>query len=129
LFVDPIGDIAILGSPDNQELCEKANAFDELVGSITPLRTAKPGDEGWLLSLHGGWFRCTIERVGPLGPLWLSNLEGKVIGGMSGSPILSSTGKAVGIVCTSAEDDRGVAHEPHGPNPALDRNMPKWFCG
>jgi hypothetical protein len=31
LFVDPIGDIAVLGSPDDQELAEKAEAYCELV--------------------------------------------------------------------------------------------------
>src|SRR5262249_57628847 len=31
LFVDPIADIAVLGQPDNQDLSEQADAYDQLV--------------------------------------------------------------------------------------------------
>jgi hypothetical protein len=61
-FVDPIGDIAVLGPPDDQELYDESNAYDGLVEaeSVTPLTVAPPESEGWLLSLDGVWFRCAI---------------------------------------------------------------------
>jgi hypothetical protein len=37
LFADPIADIAVLGSPDNQELAEQAEAYEALVERATPL--------------------------------------------------------------------------------------------
>src|SRR5215831_14238288 len=40
LFVDPIGDIAVLGKPDGQELFEQCDAYEALVMAIRPLRIA-----------------------------------------------------------------------------------------
>jgi hypothetical protein len=55
LFVDPIGDIAVLGPPDDQELPDESKAYDGLVKaeSVTPLTVVPPDSEGWLLSLNG----------------------------------------------------------------------------
>ena len=40
LFADPIADIAVLGSPDNQELFDQAEAYELLVESLTPIAIA-----------------------------------------------------------------------------------------
>lgn len=40
LFVDLIGDLAVLASPDNQELCEEADAYEALVGTANALPIA-----------------------------------------------------------------------------------------
>jgi hypothetical protein len=127
LFVDPIGDIAVLGTPDGQELWAEASSWSGLVESesVTPLSIAKPGEEGWLLSLDGVWFRCSVQCQ-ECGPLWLSDLEGRIVGGMSGSPVISAAGAAIGIVCVSAESSSGQSMH-HGPNPSLTRNLPGWF--
>lgn len=42
LFVDPIADIAVLGTPDNQALFDEANAYEALVETTTALRVAEP---------------------------------------------------------------------------------------
>ena len=131
MFADPIGDIAVLGTPDNQTFWAEAKAYNELVWAelVTHLEIANPGGEGWLLSLDGVWFRCAISQESPTGPLWLSALEGKIIGGMSGSPVISATGTAVGIVCVSVElpQDFNPLKQYHGPNPSLVGNLPGWF--
>jgi hypothetical protein len=63
LFADPIADLAVLGTPDDQDLCEYAEAYEKLIGSVTPLKIADVPEKGraWLLSLDGEWFECTIE--------------------------------------------------------------------
>jgi hypothetical protein len=38
LFVDPVADLAVLGSPDRQELWEEAVAYDALVEAAVPLK-------------------------------------------------------------------------------------------
>jgi hypothetical protein len=46
LFADPVTDIAILGSPDNQELCEQANAYEAISGArnaVIDFRCARAG--------------------------------------------------------------------------------------
>jgi hypothetical protein len=121
LFVDPVADIALLGTPDNQALSDQADAYDELVDPIIPLKIGKPGEEGWLLGLDGGWFRCAVHGPSPYGALMLTGLAGNFIGGMSGSPIVSPEGAAIGVACL------GSNLEHHGPNPPLAGNLPGWL--
>jgi hypothetical protein len=45
LFVDPITDIAVLGSPDNQELYDEAVAYEKLT-EVTPLPVADAPKQG-----------------------------------------------------------------------------------
>jgi hypothetical protein len=53
LFADPVADVAVLGSPDDQEFFKEAQAYEELVKSVTPIAIAVAPSEGeaWLLSL------------------------------------------------------------------------------
>jgi hypothetical protein len=37
LFADPIADIAVLGTPDDQALPDEAEAYEKLVEGMTPL--------------------------------------------------------------------------------------------
>ena len=88
LFADPVADIAMLGSPDEQRLSEQANAFDDLISASKPLlignapkqgreRAQLPGGGKFggtffrkipgrstarVLSLDGKWLDCSIER-------------------------------------------------------------------
>jgi hypothetical protein len=97
-FVDPIGDIAVLSSPDNQELWKEAKAFEALVELLTPLAVADIAAvdaPAWLLPLAGEWNRCRVQHNG--GGLWLS--KASIAGGMSGSPIVIENGAAIGVVC------------------------------
>lgn len=143
LYADPIADIAVLGSPDNQELSEEADAYEALVGGVAPLPIARPpltqsprkyklpdGSEhsvvgplkwegdGRLLSLAGRWFRCRL--IANSRGLAITKTNQPIEGGMSGSPILTDKG-AVGVVCLGS--GKGV-----GPlNPFLVRNLPGWL--
>jgi hypothetical protein len=59
-FVDPIADIAVLCSPDNQELSKEAEACEGLVGGLTPQAVADEASNdafGWLFILAGQWGR------------------------------------------------------------------------
>jgi hypothetical protein len=70
LFADPVSDIAVLGSPDNQALWNEADAYEELLEPIKPLTISDTKEKGraWLLSLERQWFPCTYEvyNDGPL---------------------------------------------------------------
>ena len=75
--------------------------------------------EAWVLSLDGNWFACEVKYRAN-GRLWIKNAAEPLVGGMSGSPILSKAGTAIGVACYS----RG--HEG-GPNPCLTTNLPGWM--
>lgn len=121
-FVDPIADIAVLGSPS----APHADDYKALMATATALRI---GDRVrhpvnfWaparLLSLDGRWFSCTIRHFG--GPLWITHSAERVLGGMSGSPIVAETGTAIGVVCTTTSPREG------GPNARLSDNLPGWL--
>jgi len=122
-FVDPIADIAVLGSPDNphadeyRTLTETATAL--LIGGSlrNPVNFWVPAR---LLSLDGRrWFSCTARHFG--GPLWITHAAEGIRSEMSGSPIVTEIGTAIGVVCTAAAPWEG------GPNPRLTYNLPGWL--
>jgi hypothetical protein len=127
IFADPIADIAVLGQPDNQDLSDQADAYDELVGSMATLtlgdapaegrerikfsapkygkrwiERATPGKgPGRVLSLDGRWLTGQVSRRGG----WLSfGPDQFVVGGMSGSPIIDQAGAAIGVMSTGQQN-------------------------
>ncbi len=121
-FVDPIADIAVLGSPD----APHADDFEALTATATALpigdRVRHPVNfwaPARLLSLDGRWFSCTIRHFG--GPLWITHAAERVLDGMSGSPIVAEAGTAIGVVCTTTSPRDG------GPNARLSDNLPGWL--
>src|SRR5437588_44482 len=71
LFADPIADIAVLGSPDNQALSAEAEKYQALMSAARVLTVANTPERGsaWLLSLNCNWFHCIVSHFG--GPLWI----------------------------------------------------------
>jgi hypothetical protein len=123
-FADPIADIAVLGSPDNQSLFDEADAYEALVEPVTPLKIAEAPEKGraWLLSLNGEWFECAVEYTKRLdGVLLVSDGAQPITGGMSGSPVVSDDGKAIGVVCLGGHGKDSVH------NPRLTRDLPRRF--
>jgi hypothetical protein len=127
LFADPVADIAVLCSPDNQELTDQAEAFSALVERVSPLSVADAPLKGpaWLNALDGRRFPCRVERQ-PEGPLWIRDATEGIVGGMSGSPITLEDGSAIGLISVSSGTVTGQ-HTKGGPNPALDRSLPAWL--
>jgi hypothetical protein len=124
LFADPVADIAVLGSPDStMDLSDEADAYEALVEAATPLSIADAPEEGhgWVLSLDGKWFRCTVKYMKRRdGPLLVSDAAQPIVRGMSGSPIVSDNGSAIGIVC--------LGSNRYGcNNPRLLRDLPGWL--
>ena len=122
-FVDPIADIAVLGSPgtpcadEYKALMETATVLS-IGGSLqNPVNFWVPAR---LLSLDGRrWFSCTVRHFG--GPLWITHAAEGIRSEMSGSPIVTEIGTAIGVVCTAAAPWEG------GPNPRLTHNLPGWL--
>jgi hypothetical protein len=114
VFADPVSDLAVLAGPDNQELGDESDAYDELTGAAAVLPVADQTEgRAWMLSLRGNWFPCTVETVGDF-PFWITLARESIDAGMSGSPILSCTGDAIGVVCLTA----------NAPVPRLAINLP-----
>jgi hypothetical protein len=108
LFADPVGDIAVLGAVDGQEMSHEWEGYQQMVEEREPLSISEVPPEGSvsLLSLDQRWFECQVKRS-PRGSLWLFDASENIVGGMSGSPILAGDGSAIGVVCTGSSDDEG----------------------
>jgi hypothetical protein len=126
VFVDPVADIALLGTPDNQELGEQADAYEALTEAASALPISRPPKDGpaFVLSLTGEIVPCTVRCIGD-GPLFLfdTGLKEGAEGGMSGSPIIVADGSAIGVVCLGNNAPQyGI-----GPNPCLMHHLPGWL--
>jgi hypothetical protein len=119
LFVDPIADIAVLGSPDDQALPEASIEYHKFTNSLEPLEIADVPQEtpARMLSLDGRWISCTVKHIDD-GRLYIRDATEAIRGGMSGSPIMTLEGSAVGVICVAggAERENYIAG---GPNPRL----------
>ena len=119
VFVDPIGDLAVLDSPDAQELANKAHAYDRLMKAALPLQVSQLDSEtanARLLPIEGPSFGCVVRAI-KCGPLFIEKPEQKIESGMSGSPILAEDGSAIGVVVTDGD----------GPHPCLVWHLPGWL--
>jgi hypothetical protein len=134
VFLDPIADIAVFGTPDTQDRYKEARAYEELtgeaafkIGKLPHQKSARkwppPSSEAYMLSLDGEWFPCRVMCPGD--SLWFEQAAQPVIGGMSGSPIVLPDGSAVGVVSTSESSHSGGREG--GPNPMLAANLPGWL--
>jgi hypothetical protein len=121
LFADPTADIAVLGSPDDQELRDEAKAYEQLMKSATPLSIADGPEQGrgWVLSLERHWLRCTVQIIDN-GSLWIPNTGPHVVPGMSGSPIILDSGEAIGVLSLGTNLEGWSS-------PRLVRDLPRWF--
>ncbi len=147
VFADPIADLAVLRALDDPDFAEKADGYEHLVDAAVPLPIADlalirppitsratsfgtitiesmtvpgpPSWEGraWLLSLDGRWFRCAVS-AGSRG-LNIPEAAEPIEGGMSGSPIVSEEGRAIGVVTLNIGS--------YGGNPFLAAALPGWL--
>ena len=132
LFVNPVDDVAVLGVPDTQSFSDEVDAYRALLEYATPFRIteAPENGRGFLLSLEGEWFGCQVEWKKSIdGPLWVSQLAQSIEGGMSGSPIVSENGNAIGIVAACVMEKRkdAATDEFGASNPRLTRDLPLWL--
>ena len=118
VFADPVADIAVIGPPASQELGAKHNQYEAFLKILPPFDVAAPpprlrlrtfADDlphfipnevpfpARLLSLEGAWVDCNALHLG--GPLVIQPEE-LAVAGMSGSPLISTTGAALGVVST-----------------------------
>jgi hypothetical protein len=126
LFADPIGDIAVLGPPDDHAFFEEAAAYEVLTASMRPLAVGRAPNKGtgWIPSLDGQWFRCDVRHRN--GPLWIVRATKEIKGRMAGSPIVDDKCLAMAVLCAIG----GISGEQNregGPNPRLACNLPGWL--
>jgi trypsin-like peptidase len=119
VFVDPIADIAMLGPPEGAGLYDESDQYETFFSTLPPFDIAAPPPRGRIrvptappvfpldgevsfpghvMSIDGQWVGCNVRSLG--GPL-LIEPEELAEAGMSGSPLVSATGAALGVISTN----------------------------
>jgi hypothetical protein len=133
LAVEPVADIAALGSPDSQEFGEEAEQFDSFcektkavslhVGNSEPF-------EPFPVYIHthkGAWVTGTATQTSSdAKALWIEADE-QIEGGTSGSPIVNESGELVGIVSHTSLAREGESRS-NGLAPRPHVTLPLWVC-
>lgn len=144
IIVEPMTDLAVLGSLDGQEFPLEDDAFDNFCEMTTPAKISRNpfrADKVKIIQ-HQGFrplreyeFRihiythegCWIQGTASVrhdSPMMFVKTDHVVKGGTSGSPILNDYGELVGIVST-AWGESGVERE--GIHPIIRRALPVWI--
>jgi hypothetical protein len=124
LFVDPVSDIAILGTPHLQDLSEKHEAFLELMNKANPVRISRLrmfDGRALVLSLKGEWLPIQVHYGPGNRRFWIED-SSPLQPGMTGSPIMTKGDTAIGLLSTAA--DHGVA----AVHPLLAHRLPGWLA-
>src|SRR5438034_2727537 len=91
---------------------------------------ASGSGEAWLFGLDGEWFKCGMELHENSNALWLGATP-KNKAGMSGSPIVTENGDAIGVFVIGTQSrtaDGVVTPQKSGPHPVLANHLPGWLA-
>jgi CBS domain-containing protein len=134
LAVEPVKDIAVLGSLDDQTFPGEAERFEEFCTATEPVVVGQ-GDYDLFQELpvyiynghRGMWIKGSAHLWAEDEPmLWLESDE-QIEGGTSGGPIVDESGTLVGIVSNmSINGDNGRKCTGNFPRPHL--TLPVWVC-
>ncbi len=134
LAVEPVSDIAVLGSLDDQEFSKDADDFEKFCEDTNPVPLCRKGD---LVSFQkfpvhiythkGTWVTGCAEQVSENGKLLAIEAAEQIDGGTSGGPIINDSGELVGIASNfsfAAE----AQHKSTGSAPRPHLALPVWVC-
>jgi len=103
LAVEPVSDIAILGSPDSQVFCHESFAFDKLCECVTPVKLLRSIPKQlkpfpvWVRTHLETWVAGTATFSGE-NSTFAYETDIEIANGTSGGPIVNHRGELVGVV-------------------------------
>ncbi len=134
LAVEPVSDIAVLGSLDKQEFSKEADDFEKFCEDTKPVPLCRREDyvlfqkfQVHIYTHKGTWVTgsATLCREDDK-TLWVETDE-QIEGGTSGGPIINDSGDLVGIASNfslAAE----AQWKSDGSVPRLHLALPVWVC-
>jgi len=131
LAVEPISDIALLGSLDDQEFTEEAEAFKNFCEDTNPVPLYNSDFELFqefrvhIYTHKGSWAKGIAMQCKEDAESLFLKADEQIEAGTSGSPIINDSGELVGIVSIFSFSDESE-HKPEGPAPCPHLTIPVW---
>jgi hypothetical protein len=128
LAVEPVSDIAVLGSLDNQTFYKEAQAFEAFCAATPPVPVAMDVFEvavptpAFVLSHKGHWINAAATAYRPELASLCMEADEQIEGGTSGGPVVTAAGRLLGVVSHSSET--GGACD--GLIPRASMALPAW---
>lgn len=134
MAAEPVADIAVLDTPDNQAFYEQADAFEAWCNETAAVPvSAQVLEIGESMPVHilthkGTWIRGEITRYGlpglPCGMIYIKPEE-PIEGGTSGGPVVDAYGRLVGLVSWCGGDH--CNQDVGGMMPVAHLALPRWI--
>lgn len=132
LAVEPVSDIAVLGSLDQQVLFREAEKFENFCEKVKPISLCLDDFEPfkdfpvYIYTHRGKWVTARAHQSYKMAnTLWIE-AEDPIKDGTSGGPIINESGALVGIV-SSFSIPKGRM-KSNGPSPRPHLCLPVWTC-
>ena len=127
IFCDPVADVAVVSNPDSEEFPPEYDAFEQFIVATESLKLSAHPEHAelpaWLIDLDGHWVSCRAHLNSK--GMSLTEVVDDIQGGMSGSPIVTVEGAAVGVVGQGTRHGQGM----DGPQARLPHRLPAWLVG
>ena len=131
--VEPVADIAVIGSPDNQTFYEESDAFDLFAESVRGLLLCSDefafgqGFPIHILTHCGEWLSGQASQWGEYAATMRVDTDPTIPSGTSGSAIVNGRGEVVGVVsnCSSSQDEKETAGFGSCARPC--QSLPVWL--
>jgi len=131
--VEPVSDLAVLGSLDGQQFSKEAEDFEEFCEHTKPVRLCRSDFalfRKFRVHIHthfGKWLTGSAMQCGEDAQALAIEADEKIEGGTSGGPIINDSGELVGIVSNST-DQPGMQCKFEGLAPRPHLALPVWVC-
>lgn len=127
LAVEPVSDIAVLGSPHDQAFPSDALAYEDTLELVEPVEVSTEDFDLFrdipaaVYTHEGTWLEVMVQQCSDgASCLWLESTE-QIEPGTSGSPILDQGGHLLGVVSNTS-----IGHGSTGNFPRPHLALPVW---
>jgi len=130
LAVEPVSDIAVLGSLDGQEFYDESVAFDDFCEKTKPVPLYLGELElfreypVYIYNHKGKWVTGRIKKWERYSPILSIQTNEKIEEGASGGPIINESGKLIGIASNFSQTQ--CDNKYTGRAPYLQLALPVW---